>query len=109
MRLPLVAWILRRRGQNPAEILAPHVREGMTVLEPGSGMESFTLDLARLVGISGRLVAVNVQPKMLDRLKRHAAEAGLLNRRRPYRFACLNGHQQLAPINRFHPCVRRGT
>ena len=25
---------LRRRGQNPAGILAPHVHEGMTALEP---------------------------------------------------------------------------
>src|SRR5207253_2358804 len=43
---------LRRCEQNPAEILAPHVREGMTVFEPGSGMGFFTLDLARLVGAS---------------------------------------------------------
>src|SRR5262249_15195433 len=69
---------LRRRGQNPAEILAPHVHEGMTVLEPGSGMGFFTLELARLVGTSGRVVAVDIQPKMLDRLKRRAAKAGLL-------------------------------
>jgi len=71
---------LRRRGQNPAEILAPHVREGMTVLEPGSGMGFFTLELARLVGASGRVIAVDIQPKMLDRLKRRLVQAGLLDR-----------------------------
>jgi SAM-dependent methyltransferase len=71
---------LRRRGQNPREILSPHVHEGVTVLEPGSGMGFFTLDLARLVGTSGRVVAVDIQPRMLDRLRRRAAKAGLLGR-----------------------------
>jgi ubiquinone/menaquinone biosynthesis C-methylase UbiE len=52
----------------------------MRVLEPGSGMGFFTLDLARLVGTSGRVIAVDVQPKMLDRLKRRAAKLGLLDR-----------------------------
>jgi SAM-dependent methyltransferase len=52
----------------------------VTVLEPGSGMGFFTLDLARLVGTSGRVVAVNIQPKMLDRLRRRAAKTGLLGR-----------------------------
>ncbi len=71
---------LRRYGQDPATILAPYVHEGMTVLEPGPGMGFFTLELARLVGASGRVVAVDVQPKMIDRLKRRAAKAGLLSR-----------------------------
>lgn len=71
---------LRRHRQNPANILAPYVREGMTVLEPGPGMGFFTLDLARMVGASGRLIAVDVQPKMLARLKRRATKAGLLDR-----------------------------
>jgi ubiquinone/menaquinone biosynthesis C-methylase UbiE len=71
---------MRRRSQNPAEILAPRVHEGMTVLEPGSGMGFFTLELARQVGTSGRVIAVDIQAKMLDRLKRRAAQAGLQGR-----------------------------
>lgn len=71
---------LRRAFHNPAQILAPHVRPGMTVLEPGPGMGFFTLDLARLVGPSGRVVAVDVQPRMLDGLRRRAAKAGLAER-----------------------------
>lgn len=71
---------LRKRSQNPGKILAPYVREGMTVLEPGPGMGFFTAELARLVGQSGRVVAVDVQPKMMDRLNRRLAEQGLEGR-----------------------------
>lgn len=41
-------------------------------------MGYFTLELARLVGETGRVVAVDLQPKVLDRLERRAAKAGLL-------------------------------
>jgi SAM-dependent methyltransferase len=70
----------RRLFDNPADIVSPYVHEGMTVLEPGPGMGFFTLELARLVGPSGRVVAVDLQPRMLEGLKRRAAKAGLLER-----------------------------
>ena len=68
---------LRRLRQDPALILAPYVREGMTVLEPGPGMGYFTLELARRVGPAGRVVAVDLQPRMLAALRRRAERAGL--------------------------------
>jgi ubiquinone/menaquinone biosynthesis C-methylase UbiE len=71
---------LRRYSQNPSKILSPYVREGMTVLEPGPGMGFFTLELARLVGGSGRVVAVDVQPRMIAKLKRRALIAGVSDR-----------------------------
>src|SRR5262245_59235248 len=71
---------LRRYYQNPAKLLGPHVREGMIVLEPGPGMGYFTLELARRVGPSGRVVAVDVQDRMLAALRRRAASAGLADR-----------------------------
>ena len=43
-------------------------------------MGFFTIPLARLVGPSGCVVAVDVQPKMIAGLKRRAAKAGLLLR-----------------------------
>jgi ubiquinone/menaquinone biosynthesis C-methylase UbiE len=66
--------------QDPQEILNPYVHEGMTVLEPGPGMGFFTIPLARLVGSSGHVVAVDLQPKMIDGLKRRATKASLLDR-----------------------------
>ncbi|MGA2186571.1 MAG: class I SAM-dependent methyltransferase [Bryobacteraceae bacterium] len=74
----LLASPLRRFSQDPAAILSPYIREGMTVLEPGPGMGFFTLELARRVGASGRVVAVDIQPKMLAVLKRRLAKRGLL-------------------------------
>ncbi|MEK7477121.1 MAG: methyltransferase domain-containing protein [Candidatus Coatesbacteria bacterium] len=71
---------LRRWRQDPKKILGPYVREGMTVLEPGPGMGFFTLELARLVGPTGRVVAVDVQQRMLTTLGKRAAKAGLRDR-----------------------------
>ncbi len=73
---PVRRWL----GQDPFEILSPYIREGMTVLEPGPGMGFFTLPLAQLVGASGRVIAVDVQPRMIAGLKRRAAKANLLER-----------------------------
>ncbi len=52
----------------------------MTVFEPGPGMGFFTIELARRVGPTGRVVAVDIEPRMLAGLRRRAAKAGLLER-----------------------------
>lgn len=76
----VLAHPVRKLFQDPADVVAPYVGEGMVVLEPGCGMGFFTLELARRVGKSGRVVAVDLQPKMLDGLRRRAKRAGLLDR-----------------------------
>jgi SAM-dependent methyltransferase len=43
-------------------------------------MGFFTLEMAKLVGPSGRVVAVDVQPRMIEGLKRRARKGGLLDR-----------------------------
>jgi len=68
---------VRKLWQDPHAILAPFVREGMVVLEPGPGMGFFTLELARLVAAKGRVVAVDVQERMLAALRRRAVRRGL--------------------------------
>ena len=76
-------WLLsplRKLRENPRTALAPFVRDGMVILEPGSGMGFFTLELARRAGATGRVIAVDLQPKMLAGLERRAARAGLLDR-----------------------------
>lgn len=71
---------LRRLFESPERLVRPLVRPGMTVLEPGCGMGYFSLPLARLVGPSGRVVCVDLQPRMLDGLRKRARRAGLLDR-----------------------------
>ena len=71
---------LRRLAQRPTRVLRPFVRPGMLVVEPGCGMGFFTLDLARMVGPDGRVVAIDLQEKMLAGLRRRAARAGLEGR-----------------------------
>lgn len=76
----LLASPIRRWMTDPRKLLAPYVREGMTVLEPGPGMGFFTIELARMVGPKGRVIAVDVQERMLRVLKKKARKAGLSSR-----------------------------
>jgi cyclopropane fatty-acyl-phospholipid synthase-like methyltransferase len=76
----LLASPIRRLRQNPEELLRPYLWSGMTVLEPGPGMGFFTLPLAQLIGETGHVLAVDIQPKMLNSLRRRAAKAGLSQR-----------------------------
>ena len=71
---------LRKLLENPDKILGQFVREGMIDLEPGCGMGYFTLPLARMVGPRGRVIAVEVQAKMLSALDRRARKANLVDR-----------------------------
>ena len=71
---------LRRWVHDPGAIVGPFVTQGMMVLEPGPGMGFFTLELARRVGPAGRVIAIDVQPKMLEALVRRAKKTGLADR-----------------------------
>ena len=73
----LLASPVRKWWENPQTILAPHIREGMTVLDVGPGMGYFTLPAARMVGQSGRVVAVDLQARMIRSLQRRSYRAGL--------------------------------
>ena len=68
---------LRWWRQNPRRILEPWVRPGMTVVDVGCAMGYFTLPLARLIGPTGRVVAVDLQARMVRALERRARRAGL--------------------------------
>ncbi|MGD2173939.1 MAG: class I SAM-dependent methyltransferase [Candidatus Brocadiaceae bacterium] len=68
---------LRRLLQQPEEILAPWVQAGMRCLEIGCGMGFFTIPLARMTQPGGRVVAVDVEPRLLSVLRGRAARAGV--------------------------------
>jgi len=76
----LLASPLRKLVQNPRKILTPYVRPGMKVMDIGSGMGFFSLPMAQLVGTEGYVVCVDLQPGMLEGLRRRARRAGLAGR-----------------------------
>jgi ubiquinone/menaquinone biosynthesis C-methylase UbiE len=61
---------LRRIIHNPGKILASFITKGMTVIDLGCGPGYFTIDLARLVGEGGKVIAADLQQEMLDRVIR---------------------------------------
>ncbi|MBU2546975.1 MAG: class I SAM-dependent methyltransferase [Proteobacteria bacterium] len=71
---------LRKLMENPERIFGPYIREGGWILEPGCGTGYFTLPLARMAGPEGRVIAVDLQDKMLDVVRRRAVKAGLSER-----------------------------
>jgi ubiquinone/menaquinone biosynthesis C-methylase UbiE len=71
---------LRRALQPPSEVVdAAGLGPGMVVLELGPGPGTFTLEAARRVGHTGRVVAVDVEAAMVARLAAAVARAGLSN------------------------------
>jgi SAM-dependent methyltransferase len=76
---------LRRLIHDPIRILSPYVKPGDSVLDVGCGMGYFTLGLAELVGETGKVIAADLQDKMLDGLRRRASHAGLAARIAPLR------------------------
>jgi ubiquinone/menaquinone biosynthesis C-methylase UbiE len=71
---------IRRWLQEPGKILGPHIRKGMTVLDLGCGPGYFTLEIARMVGESGRVVAADLQEGMLRKVKNKIRGTGLEER-----------------------------
>jgi ubiquinone/menaquinone biosynthesis C-methylase UbiE len=59
---------IRKWLQNPTAILAPYVRAGMTALDVGCGPGFFSIELARLVGEHGKVIAADLQEGMLQKL-----------------------------------------
>lgn len=74
-------WIidnpLRRMAHPPEKILGDFVKPGMTVVDTGCGTGFFTLAMARMVGESGKVIAVDLQAEALVHVEKKAEMAGL--------------------------------
>jgi ubiquinone/menaquinone biosynthesis C-methylase UbiE len=118
-------WI-RRLLHNPAKIIGPYVKTGMTVMDVSCGMGMFSLAMARMVGDEGRVIAVDLQHKMLDVLRKRAEKVGVAGRIRfhkceqdhlninepvDFALAMLMIHEvpdQQRLLNEIHDCLKPG-
>ncbi|HUX54896.1 MAG TPA: class I SAM-dependent methyltransferase [Williamwhitmania sp.] len=71
---------VRRWLQNPQKILASYVSDGMTVLDMGCGPGFFSLEMAKMVGESGEVIAVDLQEGMLNKVRHKIAGTQLEKR-----------------------------
>jgi len=76
--------------------LSPYVKHGDTVINIGPGMGYFTIPLARLVGPTGHVIAIDIQTKMLSALARRAEKCKVSERITP----CLAYLKELLRVHR---------
>lgn len=76
-------WLMRderQREEDCATLLkALDVKPGQVVCDMGCGNGFYTLQLARLVGAGGRVLAVDIQPEMLHMLDERAKAEQIAN------------------------------
>ena len=60
----------RKLVQNPHKILKPYIKEGMTVLDVGCGPGFFSVEIAKMLNGSGKVIAADVQEGMLEKIKK---------------------------------------
>lgn len=71
---------LRRRIQPPQATARRHgIISGMKVLDVGPGNGTYTLAVARAAGDSGRVIAIDIEPKIIDRLRQRIQVEGIDN------------------------------
>jgi len=59
--------------QNPSRILKPYITQGMTVLDLGCGPGFFSIEMARMLNGSGKVIAADLQDGMLEKIYKKIA------------------------------------
>jgi ubiquinone/menaquinone biosynthesis C-methylase UbiE len=72
--------IFRKGFQNPYKILSGYLKAGDTVMDVGPGQGYFSIPMAKMVGENGRVIAIDIQKKMLDILERRAQKENVADR-----------------------------
>lgn len=75
-----VSGPVRRLIHSPEKILRGLVRKGQVVADIGCGPGLFSIPLAKLVGEEGRVIAADIQEKMLEYVRQRAEKAGVAAR-----------------------------
>ena len=63
---------IRNLIHDPEKILGKHVSSGQTAIDIGCGFGYFSIALARLVGPNGKVIALDVQSKMIEKAQRRS-------------------------------------
>ena len=74
---PILTATLRKLLHNPAKITKPYLSNGNTAMDVGCGMGFLTIPMAEIVGKQGKVIAVDLQSKMLDGLKTNMQKQGI--------------------------------
>lgn len=70
---------LRRFIHKPEKILTDLFKPGMTVMDIGCGFGFFSIAMARMVGVGGAVIAVDVQEESLNIMLKRAQQAQVAN------------------------------
>jgi len=65
-------------------MFSPYVKSGMVVADIGCGMGFNSIGLAKIVGDTGSVIAIDVQRKILNVLEKRAKKAGVIDRIKIY-------------------------
>jgi ubiquinone/menaquinone biosynthesis C-methylase UbiE len=76
---------LRKLLQKPEEILNGLVSAGDTAVDIGCGIGYFTIPLSKMVGTAGKVIAVDLQDRMLAGMEKRAIKNGLMDRIIPHK------------------------
>jgi len=64
--------VFRKLVQNPKKILSNYIKPGFHILDIGPGQGYFSIPMAEMAGPKGEIIAVDIQEKMLEHLKKKA-------------------------------------
>ncbi len=67
----------RRLFQHPKRIIGEYIKEGDTAIDLGCGPGFFSIDMAKMVGSTGKIIAVDLQKEMLEKVKEKPQKWGL--------------------------------
>lgn len=81
---PKHAWTLTNKFRNwtqpPLKLLNGTIKEGMKVLDFGCGNGYMTIPIANAIGPKGKVIAVDLQKEMLERLKENTEQLDFADR-----------------------------
>jgi ubiquinone/menaquinone biosynthesis C-methylase UbiE len=71
---------LRYLVHNPYSIIGKYIKEDDTVMDIGCGPGFFSIPIADMVGEKGKVISIDLQKEMLEKLKKNAEKKNLINR-----------------------------